>query len=228
MNIRLAYNAFLEDFKSLFPEVKLYDPNDKEPIDLLIFSGGADVSLHYYLDQRNIERYRNMCMCNEERDIVEKDLFIKATNGQLKVKKILGVCRGIQLINVLLGGTLFPDLGEYDIQHPDSHEIKHLLKSNISFMTLVNSLHHQGLRGIGNYCRETDRGYRYYLIAVDKVNGHVPEIVLWDNNILGVQFHPEFYDDTYPDKKNFVQLVRDWINGTKDILTEDVYKEVLL
>ena len=67
--IRLATNNFLYDFKTLFPEVEVFNPerDSKLDVDLLIFSGGEDVDLKRYMDNTGIEKYSdlvNLC-CRE-------------------------------------------------------------------------------------------------------------------------------------------------------------------
>lgn len=218
MNIRLAYDAFFDDFQSLFPEVKRFDNNDTADIDLLIFSGGEDVSLDFYMDADGVKLYEDICMCNKRRDEREKEIFLKAMSGKIKVNKILGVCRGLQFLNVMMSGNLFAHLGEYGIQHPNVHELTHIKKSPLNFMTIVNSLHHQAVRQIGGVVKDLGIQLKPYIIARDNVSGDVPEIVIWGDKILGVQFHPEFYDNDEPDKIGFRKVIYNWVNGSCNIL----------
>ena len=69
-------------------------------------------------------------------------------------RPILGICRGMQVINVALGGTLFQDLGaeraalhqgEEDVFHPIRTAPGSLLEGLFGENALVNSAHHQGV-----------------------------------------------------------------------------------
>jgi putative glutamine amidotransferase len=113
-----------------------------ETCDGFLFTGGQDVG---------------SCL---ERDTLETLLLSKALQAD---KPILGICRGLQFINVFLGGTLWQDLPS---EHPSeivhrqgkpygapthtvmlSGDLKTLLgKDNIE----VNTLHHQAAKGLGN------------------------------------------------------------------------------
>ena len=218
MNIRLSYDFNLHEFKTLLPEIQLYDENDKEDIDLLIFPGGEDVSLSYYLDEDNQKRFQNLCGTNEERDGIEKNILYEALSGNKTVNKILGVCRGVQFLNVMFGGTLFPHLDYFGIQHPGYHTITHHNKNNLDFFLTVNSLHHQGIRNTGgNYGKLGIRTYPVQ-IAMDN-NGDVTEIISWMNDkILGIQFHPEYYASHNKDKNKFREFLYSWMAGNTTIL----------
>lgn len=220
MNIKLAWNFWFDLYQDLFPEIELFDwkKSDRtEQIDLLVFPGGDDVSLEYYSGRDDMEKFRGMCYTNRERDDYEFNLLDACFDKRLSVKKILGVCRGVQLLNVAFDGNLYQDLDTYGIGHSNIHEILHKANSNLSFIKEVNSLHHQGIKGIGKYNRMGDRSYPT-IIATDRT-GLVPEIVTWCNDrILGVQFHPEYYWSTYADKIKFKEFCYSWINGTTTIL----------
>lgn len=213
MNIRLVSDVDLDNFETLFPDIKLFDSEDKEPIDLLVFPGGEDVSLEYYLEPDEIERYKNICHTNKQRDEYERNILFSALSGQLDVNKILGVCRGTQFINVMFGGILYPDLRKSGIFHAAFHELRHIKKSPLSFMTAVNSLHHQGIMHCGEYIKELDKKTYPIVIATD-AGLKVREIVSWcDDKVLGIQYHPEYYDDTFSDKIKFREVILSWISG---------------
>jgi len=113
-------------------------------------------------------------------------------------KPILGICRGLQLINVFFGGTLYQDIAT---QHPKSishrnpsfdsfsHEIK---ISPIGVLrTLypeekevnVNSIHHQGIKSLG-------KGLT--VEAISPRDGIIEAVSAENGRILAVQWHPEF------------------------------------
>ena len=122
-----------------------------EHIDGYIFPGGNDINPSLY----NEEKQSYCGAINEVRDNIESKVFrvAYATN-----KAILGICRGSQMINALLGGSLYQDLYEEfeGIEHHQEkpytlgfHYVKVLDETPLySFgnVTKVNSLHHQGIK----------------------------------------------------------------------------------
>lgn len=219
MNIKLSYDFNLPQFKTLFPEISLYDPNkdsDSE-IDLLIFPGGSDVSLEFYMDDANIEELAELCNTDRKRDDYELKILENAMKPDSKIKKILGICRGVQFLNVMFGGSLYADLNRYGFAHEGVHEVIHVNPSNLEFIKYVNSLHHQGIRELG-YTFRTPKVYvklSRYLIASD-ARDIVPEIVSWQNGrILGFQFHPEYYNNSSQEKEQIKSFLYGWISGNR-------------
>jgi putative glutamine amidotransferase len=120
-----------------------------------LFTGGQDVSPGLYGTDVS-PRCGEIC---ETRDIMEKILFSIAVLEQNK--PVLGICRGIQIINVLLGGTLHQDIPSQLPESVLTHQQKPpygrpVHKVNIEpgsplhellgVETLaVNSSHHQGI-----------------------------------------------------------------------------------
>ncbi len=72
-------------------------------LDGLIFTGGEDVHPSFY-GEEVLERCGEI---DEKRDLFERDLFQAARD---RMKPVLGICRGLQLINVACGGSLYQDL----------------------------------------------------------------------------------------------------------------------
>ena len=94
-----------------------------------LFTGGHDVDPHLYKEDK-----KDVCgsIC-KSRDSLEEKIFNKAYEDD---KPILGICRGLQLINVLIGGTLYQDLNtEY------STYINHIMKppyTNVCHKVTIN------------------------------------------------------------------------------------------
>lgn len=156
--------------------------------DGLILSGGGDPDPNLYGED---------CL-QELGDITpERDAFELAILEEfLKTKKpILGICRGLQLMNVFYGGTLYQDIKYVDtnIQHKQkwladlpTHNIN-ILENNILFeifgkKTRINSFHHQMIKDLG---RE--------LTSIATANDGVVEAIQNKNYpfFYGVQWHPE-------------------------------------
>ncbi len=128
-----------------------------EMCDGLLMTGGQDVSPSLYKEQSRM----NCGAPCAERDLLESALYAKALEQD---KPVLGICRGIQLINVLQGGTLYQDLpSEYEssIEHhmePPYTRVAHnvsIKKQTPLFELLltetlgVNSYHHQAVKNLG-------------------------------------------------------------------------------
>lgn len=220
MIIRLAYSFDLGAYKSLFPDIELFDwkKDRNEEIDLMVFPGGEDVSMEYYASSMEAQAYRYLTHSDRERDDYEMDILDACYDKRLKVNKILGVCRGMQLINVRCDGKLYYDTAmQIGYHHENVHQIVHKTASALGFIKDVNSLHHQGLRTMGQYNPIGNRS-NPVIIASDK-QGYIPEIAVWDNDrILGVQFHPEYFWNENPDKQKFRDVVYAWIEGRTKIL----------
>lgn len=153
--------------------------------DGLVLCGGSDVNAEFY----NEEAHPLIKPANKEID--EMDLaLIKAFHQQNK--PILGICRGLQVLNVGFGGTLVQDIPSIlatDINHSQknsrfetSHEVEIVRGSFLDFndelIQKVNSMHHQ--------CIKT-------LAPNFKIAAKCGDIIeaFEGDNIYAVQWHPE-------------------------------------
>jgi putative glutamine amidotransferase len=177
-----------------------------EDCDGIVLTGGVDIHPRYYENER-VEFPNGDGKFNEERDEFEMHVFETALNFKLP---ILAICRGLQLVNVALGGDLIQDLEEagkknhrrmngVDDEHHISISENSLLKEIIgSSSANVNGAHHQA---IGRLSDE--------LIATATSPDGVVEAVEWKEKegeswLLAVQWHPERMKDreTNPASKN--------------------------
>ena len=156
-----------------------------------LLTGGQDVSPQLYGD-------RPLPQCGEvspERDAMETMLLQKALESD---KAVLGICRGIQFLNVYCGGTLWQDLQTQrpsDTEHhmsppyvrtvhrvsiiPDTmlHQILGCMELN------VNSYHHQAIKKLGG-------GLQTAAVSED---GLIEGVVMpLHRFVCAVQWHPEF------------------------------------
>ena len=158
--------------------------------DGIILTGGEDINPLQYNDSINLA----FCgVINYERDTLERKLFDFAFENKIP---LIGVCRGMQMMNVASGGTLYGDIptqiGTSVIHRNDgevSHEIVICDTSTLIFpigvdTIIVNSWHHQGLKIIPNHLRVVARSF-----------DGLPEAIVMDKSVhpfmIGVQFHPE-------------------------------------
>ena len=164
-------------------------------LDGLVLQGGADIAPESYG-----ETALNPAWAGDPfRDRYEISLFEEFVR---QGKPVFGICRGCQLINVALGGTLFQDI---NTQVPDTlqHRCERRYEHNVHAMrvledswlasvyprtglTRINTIHHQAVKKLG-------RGL--VAEAVSEPDGIV-EAVRWTGPsfVLGVQWHPEFMD----------------------------------
>lgn len=162
-----------------------------EQIDGLYLSGGNDVDPAYFSE----EPHPKLGSVNPARDFFEI-AFIKK---MLRLKKpIFGVCRGCQVLNVAMGGTMYQDIyaqmdGEL-LQHQQDAPSDHashfvnvtkgsLLKEIVGTEQIkVNSRHHQANRNVGDDLAVCGTANDGVLEAIEGTN---------DFFVLGVQWHPE-------------------------------------
>jgi putative glutamine amidotransferase len=176
-------------------------------VDLLVYAGGEDINPQVYGSRPQYSFY------NDERDSWELSLFNAVKSGRLHVKKTFGICRGLQLLNVALGGSLHLDiLDSYGKSHKGSHDLKHRIPNIFDFLIKVNSMHHQCARSIG-------KGGQ--IISVEPESDS-PEMIIWNNNYLGVQFHPEFFNPDSESRIQFVQVLGDWVENNTSIIRTPV------
>jgi putative glutamine amidotransferase len=162
-----------------------------EGLDGLLLTGGEDVDPALY----GTAPSPHLGPVSRDRDLFELALVAGALERQMPV---LGICRGIQLINVAAGGTLWQDLpterpGEVDHnpatpRSTAAHDLRVLPGSRaadalgrVEFE--ANSFHHQAVREVGRGLRPTAWAADGLIEAVESADGGG-----W---LLAVQWHPE-------------------------------------
>lgn len=162
-------------------------------LDGLVLQGGADVAPQCYGEEPLNPDWAG----DRLRDAYEMELLHEFMEAG---KPVLGICRGAQLINVALGGTLYQDIAsQYEGAavhvHEDydrhSHEI--VWDDDSGFAKLYPdlrrsgtvSIHHQAIRALGRGLRVEARGADDGLIEAVRLEGRP--------YVLGLQWHPEFH-----------------------------------
>jgi putative glutamine amidotransferase len=184
----------------------------RQRLDGLLLTGGADVDPLRFNGQPHPKVYG----IDEARDEVEINLAqLAASTGW----PFLGICRGIQVINVALGGTLFTDIEDqlpnalkhdYDSTteraleaHPVKLEAGSALAHILGGRSIkVNSLHHQGIEKIATDLRPIATAPDYLVEAVE-LRGHPFG--------MGVQWHPE----AMPDSPQMQALFRAFVEAAQ-------------
>ncbi len=184
----------------------------------VVFTGGEDVHPKHYGHPEFVEHCVPVDF-DERRDDFELELMQRV---QAKRLPLLGVCRGLQLVNAYLGGTLIPDIptwgGFNHAKLPDGRERDHAIHVDPNSLLfeitrskdgLVNSLHHQSALRIG----------KGLVVSARSVDGIVEALEYKepDGNpfLLLVQWHPERMADA---ADPFVGRIRQWfINEVKNV-----------
>lgn len=162
---------------------------------MLMLCGGPDVGKEPDRDQR-------------------ESAWFRSAYGRIPV---IGICRGLQISNVLLGGSLVQDLSEEGVKHTSNRkqiagEPNPLLESSWHDVTIgeerirVNSRHHQGIERLGEGLS---------VLGTCPVDG-LPEIVSGDRALF-VQWHPEREDVMGTDAE---RIVLEWIRENTSPLSD--------
>ena len=192
------YGQWLRQYDASIECIDLYNVNSSEVDKLLescsglLLSGGPDVHPYYYAATNDSAR----CEIDMKRDSLEFEIIKKAISLKLP---ILGICRGLQILNVAFGGSLIVDIPkDYDslIAHrcpnPDScwHDVRidksSLLYSICKIETgIANTNHHQAIKVLSD-------SFRVSALA----NDGIIEAIEWKNPdskpfLIAVQWHPE-------------------------------------
>lgn len=175
-------------------------------VDGIVFTGGPDIDPIYYKEARLAE-------CHEpvsERDKADFALFSRAMAVH---KPFLGICRGLQVCNVAMGGSLYQDLSsqmkdslphampERLQAHQVSLEPGSLLESIVGGAPLtVTSRHHQAIKQVAHGLKACAWSRDGVIEAVEFEDGRPG---------LCVQWHPENLSATDPRH----QALFDWLVG---------------
>lgn len=159
------------------------DVDEAIKCDGLLLPGGGDIDPVYYGEEMNGSDEPDRELDKAQRDIL--DAFVKAK------KPILGICRGMQLINIYFGGSLHQDLVTRDIHtrkngNDSIHSVKSVEEGNLFEKFYgktfnINSAHHQGTKKLGKGLKEVLRSDDGVCEAV--IHEELP--------IIATQFHPE-------------------------------------
>jgi putative glutamine amidotransferase len=175
--------------------------NKIEDCDAIVLSGGVDMHPKYYKGNENYDN--RPAKFREARDDFEMNAFDTAVKKSIPV---LGICRGLQLINVCRQGTLVQDLGDsknkthqdyveedkkterdrkHNVKVEEGTVLSDIVKVNSG---TVNSAHHQCILDLGKD-----------LIANSYSDDGIIEGIEWKDKtnkpfMLAVQWHPERMD----------------------------------
>ncbi len=179
-----------------------------ERVDGVLLPGGGDVDPSYY----NAERHPKTGNIDDKRDAAELIVARWAVEDDCP---LFGICRGVQTMNVALGGTLIQDIDtliDTEIVHDTPTDLPrdHLmhgvdivsssrLADIIGEKTVtVNSHHHQSIEQPGPYLNITAHAPDGVIEAIEMPHKHF---------VLGVQWHPEDLGDSATTQRLFGAFV---------------------
>jgi putative glutamine amidotransferase len=188
-----------------------------ERLDGVLIPGGVDLDPATFGEAR----HPKLGAVDPARDRVELQLVRWAVADR---KPVLGLCRGIQVMNVALGGTLYQDL---EAQVPEgikhdyfptagferdhlAHEVSLARGSRLLAMMerpsfLVNSMHHQGIKTLAPDLIPSATAPDGLVEAVERAADHF---------YVGVQWHPEVFEMTDPHTRHlfheFIAASQHW------------------
>ncbi len=177
--------------------------------DGFLFTGGPDIHPSRFGE----ETMRYCGVIDERRDSTEISLLREVMELE---KPVLGICRGIQLINVALGGTLYQDIPAQGKGEPIAHD-QHkpydvpvhtvFVEKNSPLFRLtgkeklmVNSMHHQAVRALAPALK----------CAAKSLDGLTEAIFHPEKKyFLAVQWHPEYLFQKYQDEQKIISAFVD-------------------
>lgn len=182
-------------------------------IDALILSGGHDVDPVLYGE----EPHRNLTLTFPKRDAFDLALYEAAIEKGIPV---LGICRGLQIINVYYGGSLYQDLpSQFDAElllhvqnapldtplHSISITEHSRLYNVLGAHARVNTLHHQAVKNLGSGLKAVAHSQDGIIEAIEPSNPNV--------DMLAVQWHPEIMANSDAANKS---IFTDFISRAKE------------
>lgn len=187
IKILLSYGDNAENYLAVLEQlgadgVAQYLPPVDTTYDGLILCGGNDVNPARYGE--DMDGATDIDFARDEAEIALIQAYLQAG------KPIMGICRGLQLLNVFFGGSLYQDLPETSLHRGENHaDVVHtvnavpdsILGELYGETFAVNSTHHQAIKALGNGLRATATWNEQYVEAIEHTQ----------HPIFGVQWHPE-------------------------------------
>lgn len=187
-------------------------------VDAVLLIGGQDVGPLFYGEDPTPQ----MGETDRQRDLFELAIVAEARKQN---KPLMGICRGAQLINVALGGTLIQDIDTQYTPENGNPIVKHdqfpvkwyepthrldVLPDNFLTGTLgdnpiVNSFHHQGIKQLGTDLQP----------AAFASDGTVEAYQSSDASVRSVQYHPEMMFERDKTHLRVFQDFVDYVNAQK-------------
>ena len=205
-----VYQYYIDMFKKINVELIFIPPSSLDTYkqlslicDGLLLAGGLDIDACFYHKKNHKSNQLDIF----EVDVMDMDLIHLFDSFQ---KPIIGICRGIQLINVAFGGTLYQDINSQystSLCHQQSDHQKYCHQIHViphSFLshyfdecTMVNSFHHQAIKDLAN-------GFQVMAYSEDGLIEAIEK-----KNVIALQWHPEKINDD--NQKKILHMFLDFL-----------------
>lgn len=192
-----SYVAYITDPERIAEYVKTFDG--------FLFAGGVDVNPKHYGEEIQFDSVEVF----DARDDFELALYAAAKKSE---KPILGICRGVQLINVAEGGSLYQHIDGHSQEESGTVQTQKILvekdtplsrMANGSDTIMTNTFHHQAVKKIADG----------FLPMAWSEEGICEAIYNPDHKFLmGVQWHPEIF---WQNDETATNLFKEFIAATK-------------
>lgn len=162
----------------------------------ILLPGGEDIDPSLYGEDV-------LPCCGRIRPELDRTYRLACDHAVKKGKPVLGICKGMQFLNIYFGGSLYQDLScreggsirhqqEYDRRYL-THSVRVIPGTVLADVlgceeTKVNTMHHQAVKSVGNGLR----------VSAQAPDGIVEGIESGDGRIIGVQWHPEELAESSP------------------------------
>ena len=194
--IREKDEKWFQPFFDTHPEIQVLDARKQQlsldEMDGLLLTGGADIASEFLRQEipdpsvleQDVDRARDQWEFDAVKEALSRGL------------PILAICKGLQLFNVVLGGTLKLDIPGHRLPEQKDNDIQVLRSDSRAAHRFeqVNSSHHQALEILGEGLE---------IEAWCATDGIIEQVRLRDYPFaLGVQYHPErgkIYDSLFED-----------------------------
>ena len=192
----------------------------RQRVDGVLLPGGEDINPQNYKE----DRHPKLGVVSDVRDKMELSIARWAVHDD---RPLFGICRGIQVMNVALGGSLYQDIPSdfhTELRHDifkEQHEPRDLLLHEISVVdnsrlatilgatrVQVNSLHHQALKTIAPGLEVTARADDGVIEGIE-----MPE----KRFVMAVQWHPE----DLVDDSRMHQMFRAFVDAARDRMSDN-------
>jgi len=178
-----AFSSFFESYPGVALDNARHGSLDLEKMDALLLTGGADISAAHL---RQPISQLELGLIEEDAEPARDGFEFAAVEAAMeRGVPILTVCKGTQVLNVALGGTLLLDIPGHDLPELKTHNVQRLrfaMNPAVRFEK-VNSSHHQALDRLGTGLK---------VEAWCAGDGIVEQVRLKNYPYcVGVQYHPE-------------------------------------
>jgi putative glutamine amidotransferase len=182
--------------------------------DGILFSGGEDVHPRYFNEDIKADNLK----ISEIRDNFEMKLTKKVLDTDMP---ILGICRGMQLLNIASGGSIYQDIGaQYKtaLKHsnPESSKADIIHKVRLMENTKLYDLYGTEIKGVNSFHHQAVKKLAPGLKASAYSEDGLLEAYETEENrfFSGLQWHPEMLFEKYPEElkifKSFVESAKEY------------------